>query len=221
MLRIARESEMAGGRSGKASKPGKKRVGRKDARATPRKRTVVLDGIFSIEEIEVKGTSRRKAAKPAKKKAVPKKSASPKKRASAKKKATATKKVGQKVAARAKPAVKRKTARKTAATKPGLIVLVGSPGIKTVAELQDTLAKAHGGASAVVVDASVVESIDTAALQLLVAFTNSIREQSRTIEWKEPSSEFREMAELVDLSRGLGIDDSVVAEEDDGLCPVF
>ena len=77
------------------------------------------------------------------------------------------------------------------------------------------------GASAVVVDASGVESIDTAALQLLVAFTNAIREQSRTIEWKEPSSEFRAMAELADLSRGLGIDDHVITEDDDGLCPVF
>jgi len=200
---MAKESEMAGGLSSMASKPDNKQVSRKGAGATPRKRTVVLDGIFSIEEIEVKRSSRRKAAKPAKKKAVPKK------------------KAGKRVAARTKPCAKQETIKKSAAAKPGPIILVGSPGIKTIAELEVILAKAHGGASAVVIDASGVESIDTAALQLLVAFMNSMREQSRTIEWKEPSSEFRKMAELADLSRGLGIDDNVVTEEDDGLCPVF
>ena len=72
-----------------------------------------------------------------------------------------------------------------------------------------------------IVDASKVESIDTAALQLLVAFANSVRAQSRTVEWEEPSIVFREMTDLADLTQGLGIDDGTVIEEDDGLCPVF
>lgn len=195
---------MADGRSRKASKPGaKQQVSRKAAgtrqatRATARKRTVVLDGTFSIDEIEEQGTSRRRAAKPAEKKPA--------------KQATRTAKRAARPKARKKPAV----------AELGPVVLASQPGIKNIAELKEQLTAALGSGSAVTVDAAKVESIDTAALQLLVAFANSVRERSGTVEWKQPSTVFREMADLADLSRCLGIGEGSIADEDDGLCPVF
>ena len=203
---------MAGAHSRKASEPEKKRVGRKRAVATTgtgkrksagptsRKRILVLDGTFSIEEIEVKSTSRRKAAKTKKK---------------------TSKKVGKKESCTAKRAAKPKTAKKRAPAKPGPVVLESSPCIRTIVVLRETLAQVHGEASPVVIDASKVESIDTAALQLLVAFAKSRREQSRDVDLLDPSTVFCETATLLNLSEPLGIGGDVVTEEDDGLLPVF
>ncbi len=119
-----------------------------------------------------------------------------------------------------KPGNKR-VGKKPAAAESGSVVLASKPGIKNIAELKESLAAAHCATSAVTVDVGKVESIDTAALQLLVAFANSVREQSRTVEWREPSTVFCEMANLADLSQCLGIGQGSIAEEDDGLCPVF
>ena len=100
---------MAGGRSRKASKPGDKRVGKKAAR----KRTVVLNGTFSIDEIEKKGTSPRKAARTTKKRA------------------------NKKVARTTKRPARQKTNKKPAAAESGSVVLASQPGIKNIAELKD------------------------------------------------------------------------------------
>ena len=130
-------------------------------------------------------------------------------------------KAGKKAARTAKRAVRPKTSRNPAMVELNPVVLASRPGIKNIAELKEQLTAAHGAASVVVIDARKVESIDTAALQLLVAFANSVRALSRTVEWKEPSSVFRQMADLTDLTQRLGIGDGSVTEQDDGLCPVF
>ena len=200
---------MAGGRSRKASKPGDKRVGKKAAR----KRTVVLDGTFSIDEIEKKGTSPRKAARTSKKRA--------NKRVAPTDKQTAKSKNEQKAARTTKRPARQKTSKKPAAAESGSVVLASQPGIKNIAELKEALTAAHSAVSAVTIDAGKVESIDTAALQLLVAFANSVRGQSRAVEWTEPSAVFCELADLADLGQRLGIGEGSIAEEDDGLCPVF
>ncbi len=167
------------------------------------RRTVVLDGTFSIEEIEVTATTGRKATKPSRKKAVPKK------------KATAKKSVSRK---RAKKSGKNE---KPEVAGPSSVVLDDRPGIKNILELKEQLTTAFDAGGTVVVDAHNVESIDTTALQLLVAFANSVHKQSRTLQWVEPSGVFREMADLADLSRCLGVGDCTVAEDIDDLCPVF
>ncbi len=220
----ARIAAMAGGRSSKTAGPGRKRASSKKAGATSgsrqrnaattqsMKRTVVLEGIFSIEEIEVTAASGRKTAKATKKKATPKKKA---------RKKVAKPQKEKKVASKNKPVAKSATSKKSAIAGLDPVVLDNQPGIKNIAELKDQLTVAHNAEAAVVVDAGNVDSIDTAALQLLVAFANSVRKQSRTIEWRQPSNAFRDMAELVDLSQCMGIDDNAVTEEDDGLCPVF
>ncbi len=158
---------------------------------------MVLHGTFSIDEIEERGMSCRKAAKTTKKKA------------------------GKKAARAAKRTAKPKTSKKPASAESGPVILASQSGIKNIAELKERLTVALSSGSAITIDAGKVESIDIAALQLLVAFINSAREQSRTFEWKELSTVFCDMADLADLSRCLGIGDGCIAGEDDGLCPVF
>jgi len=117
---------------------------------------------------------------------------------------------------------KKKSKMKNTSAKPGSgpVVLDSNPSIQNVEELRQQLVAVSDTISTVVVDASKVESIDTAALQLLAAFVKSVREQSRTVEWRELSDVFHDMADLADLSQWLGIGNGCVVEDDD-LCPVF
>ena len=180
-----------------------------------RKRTVVLNGTFSIEEIDVKNKSRRKASKTSGRKVG---KATGKKVA---RKKAAGKKAAKKAARAGKRSSTRSKRKKPTKTDAGTVVLATHPGIKNTAEIKDQLAAAHSASSEVVVDAGKVESIDTAALQLLVAFANSMRKESRTLEWRQTSTVFCEMADLLGLRESLGIVGASASEEDDGLCPVF
>jgi len=76
----------------------------------------------------------------------------------------------------------------------------------------------------VVIDASGVESVDTAALQLLTAYAGACADLS----WRKPSEVFRDKAELLGLSGALKLeqevgddDDGDSTGDDDDLCPVF
>jgi len=124
------------------------------------------------------------------------------------------------VARKGKSKKKSKMKAKAAKCKSGPVVLDSNPGIQNIAQLREQLVVAHNATSDVVIDAGKVESIDTATLQLLSAFANSVRGQSLTIEWSGLSDVFRDMADLADLSRCLGIGDGCAVEDDD-LCPVF
>ena len=55
----------------------------------------------------------------------------------------------------------------------------------------------------IVIDASSVEMIDTAMLQLLYAFVNDLKARNTKVIWKNPSSE------LIDRSRLLGLVDKM------------
>jgi len=124
------------------------------------------------------------------------------------------------VARKGKSKKKSKMKAKSVKCGSGPVVLDSNPSIQNVAELREQLVVVCKSASGVVIDAGKVETIDTAALQLLSAFVNSVRGQSRTIEWSELSDVFRDMADLADLGRCLGIGDGCTVEDDD-LCPVF
>ncbi len=171
------------------------------------------------------GSRKKKTAKASKSKS-PQKAA--RKKAVARKARSAS--TGGKRAAGNKTARKKDAPKATAAPRAkrddkgscqaGPVVLQPQQDIKSIAELQEQLGDAFGAGTDVTVDASRVEAIDTAALQLLAAFANSMREQSRSIDWKDPSPCFREMAELTDISSVLRLDDGP-ASGDDNLCPVF
>ena len=55
------------------------------------------------------------------------------------------------------------------------------------------------------IDASAVEMIDTAILQLLYAFVTKVTSNNHKINWINPSDEFISRARLLGLSRNLGI----------------
>ena len=55
------------------------------------------------------------------------------------------------------------------------------------------------------IDASAVEMIDTAILQLLYAFFIKVTSSNHKINWINPSDEFISRARLIGLSRNLGI----------------
>lgn len=121
---------------------------------------------------------------------------------------------------------KKKIASRKATVEAGPMVLPEHPCIKEIGKLKKALiATRTAGGSPIRIDASQVEAIDTAALQLLVAFSNSVRKLALTIEWIAPSAAFLGMADLSDLSRHLGIasgtSDSATAASEDDLCPVF
>ena len=60
--------------------------------------------------------------------------------------------------------------------------------------------------SDIVIDASSVEMIDTAILQLLLGFVEQIKSNNRVIKWKEPSAEFCNRASILGLSNEFGIE---------------
>jgi ABC-type transporter Mla MlaB component len=55
------------------------------------------------------------------------------------------------------------------------------------------------------IDASAVEMIDTAVLQLLYAFVMKVQSSDHTVNWIKPSKEFLNRANLLGLSQHIGI----------------
>jgi anti-anti-sigma regulatory factor len=55
----------------------------------------------------------------------------------------------------------------------------------------------------VTIDASKVQMIDMAGLQLLLVFSRELGKLQRKVQWQSPSSVFMQAAELMDLSRRL------------------
>ena len=191
------------------------------AAKAPQRRTVVLEGTFSIEEIDVNPRSGKTTAKSGRKrsgkKTVRKKAPAKKvraKKAAAKK--TARKKAGGANELRGEIAPPAATAAEPSAA---TVVLESHHDIKTIQELRERLDTAYAAGGDIVLDGAAVESMDTAALQLLLAFGSSVRKQSRTVRWSEVSEAMRELADRTDLGTALELPDG--SDDDDGLCPVF
>ncbi len=121
------------------------------------------------------------------------KSTSAAKKAPAKKKKTTT-------TASAKPAAK--------AAEPPVMELDSQVTIKNVTELKGKLSAAAAVASGnpVRIDAGSVESADTAALQLLVAFAREHTTDKGAINWVKTSEAFVAAACQLDLDGQLGLD---------------
>lgn len=67
-------------------------------------------------------------------------------------------------------------------------------------ELDDLLASAK----ALVLDASGVQRIDTAALQLIAAFCRAARDAGLPVQWRDASPVLRDAAALLGLEEALG-----------------
>jgi anti-anti-sigma factor len=76
--------------------------------------------------------------------------------------------------------------------------------ISEVRNLHKSLSKAMKRKPPLVLDASQVERIDTAAIQILAAFCHSIRESDIEISWHKPSINLRRAAESMGLNTILG-----------------
>lgn len=133
---------------------------------------------------------------------------------------------------RRKPAANKASRRKTrgdpAAATPQTEKKVAAPlllsarlGIQNVAELQEQMADILQAEGAVSVDAAKVESVDIAALQLIVAFANTVRAQARPFVWQGSNDTLLGFARLADLDQHLHGDTTAAEADDDGLCPVF
>jgi len=71
-------------------------------------------------------------------------------------------------------------------------------------DLYHTLNAALAGATTLELDASRVERIDTAALQLLAVFCRAAHEAGRRLRWRAASPAFSNAAALLDLDDLLG-----------------
>ncbi len=89
---------------------------------------------------------------------------------------------------------------------PVVVVLEEGVSIATVADLHARL-RALTQAGDVQIDASHIEAPDTAVLQLLGAFVRERSAQGRRTRWQGVSEALFRMAELLDLSRTLGLDE--------------
>ena len=110
--------------------------------------------------------------------------------------------------------------KKAAGSASHTVVLASQADIRAISECRDRLQQALTAEGLVTIDASEVESVDTATLQMLIAFRNTLRKRAVSVVWNKPSDVFRDMASLANLSDYLGLGDEAEIE-DDGLCPVF
>ena len=85
------------------------------------------------------------------------------------------------------------------------IVLI-SPTIRTVTELQAELAERLDDSGTIQIDGSGVDRVDTAALQLLAVFVRDARAEAREVEWVGCSAGLRKAANGLGLSTALGLD---------------
>jgi len=80
------------------------------------------------------------------------------------------------------------------------IKLQNQLGIQHVSDLKAELETALSTGESVLLDASAIENVDTAGLQLLVAFVQHAALKKSAFEWKSPSEAFIETAGIMGLS---------------------
>lgn len=85
--------------------------------------------------------------------------------------------------------------------------------IATTAELRTHLLAVLESGQPAVLDASQVERIDTAALQVLCAFVQDANSLEQTVQWKDPSEVLSRSAELLGLSALLNLSSSSVEQQ--------
>jgi ABC-type transporter Mla MlaB component len=94
---------------------------------------------------------------------------------------------------------KKRQSKAGASGKPVVIRLAASLTVNEIKSTYKKLLKYQKGNGNLSIDASDVQAIDTAGIQVLLAFTREIRKQERLVEWQSPSSELIQLAELLDI----------------------
>lgn len=131
------------------------------------------------------------------------------KKKASKKKVT---KKAKKVAKKAKP--KKDTLRKKAKTKKlktdldnvsDQFVLESSLVINKASDVYESLKKFSENKQSIEIDASKVENIDSAILQLLVAFALDLKKNDIKLSWHGPTEGLKEKATILGLTKSLGL----------------
>ncbi|MEJ1961942.1 MAG: STAS domain-containing protein [Gammaproteobacteria bacterium] len=84
------------------------------------------------------------------------------------------------------------------------LVLPGECGVASAAKLRDALLKRLNDGASVKLDASAVQRVDSAALQVLAAFARDRRTAGRAIEWIGVTETLAEAVGLLSLTEVLG-----------------
>lgn len=135
------------------------------------------------------------------------------------KKSATKKRVVKKKAIRKSPAKKspvkketvkksQKPVRKPPAMAGNKIVLKAVLAINDAKALYAELGKKLETKKDISIDASAVEMVDTAILQLLLAFTQKSQLQNVAVKWVKPSREFLSRSETLNLTRLLGLSEA-------------
>jgi ABC-type transporter Mla MlaB component len=82
---------------------------------------------------------------------------------------------------------------------------LGSTTLRDVTAFQAELAERLDDSGIVQIDASAVQRIDTATLQLLAAFVRDLRADARMVEWTECSAVLRRAAHALGLASALDL----------------
>ena len=139
--------------------------------------------------------------KPAGKKA-PKAKTAAKRKSAPKAKKSASKRTA---AAKAKPAAKCEPLPAPSPPAGQPIRLIDKVGISDATSLKSQLIASLVTDAPIVVDADAAEAVDTAVVQLLVAFCNAARAKNKTVSGKDANEVLRESAHLLGLQQYLAL----------------
>jgi len=84
-----------------------------------------------------------------------------------------------------------------------IALVLTSPTIRTITSLQTELAERLDESGPLQIDATAVDRVDTAGLQLLAAFVRDLRAEARTVEWVGCSDALQKAARALGLHSAL------------------
>jgi len=100
----------------------------------------------------------------------------------------------------------------------GVLVLGANLCVAQINALRAQLIMVLEADGPIVIEAAAVETADTATLQLLTAFVNTVRGQTRAVKWRQPSDVLQNVARLLDLDRFVGINGEFVRASTNQVC---
>jgi phospholipid transport system transporter-binding protein len=84
-----------------------------------------------------------------------------------------------------------------------IALVLTSPTIRTINSLQTELAERLDESGPLQIDATAVDRVDTAGLQLLAAFVRDVRAEGRTVDWVGCSDALHKSAQALGLHSAL------------------
>ena len=95
-----------------------------------------------------------------------------------------------------------------------IALVLTSPTIRTITSLQTELAERLDESGPLQIDATAVDRVDTAGLQLLAAFVRDLRAEARTVEWVGCSDALQKAVRALGLHSALCLPGTTAAGSD-------